>query len=92
MQRTVVVWADWTLHPWCHNSSNVGVVTAGQVIHNSSTYNILIKYKYDNSILVRYEPYYIVNSNNFYVVDTIPARDKNPKFPTTNSLLVADLT
>ena len=24
----VVVGADWTLHPWCHN--NVGGVTAGQ--------------------------------------------------------------
>ena len=47
---TVVVGADWTLHPWRHNSnvggvtvgqakhhlSNVGGVTACQVIHNSS--------------------------------------------------------
>ena len=28
--------ADWTLHPWRHNSSNVGGVTAGQMQHNSS--------------------------------------------------------
>ena len=32
---TVVAGADWTLHPRCHN--NVGGVTAGQDIHNSST-------------------------------------------------------
>ena len=49
---TVVVGADWTLHPWRynnvggvtagqarHNSSNVGGVTAGQVGHNSSSNN-----------------------------------------------------
>ena len=36
MQLTVVVGADWTLHPWRHNSSNVGGVTAGHVRHNSS--------------------------------------------------------
>ena len=36
MHRTVVVGADWTLHPWRHNSSNVGGVTAGQVGHNFS--------------------------------------------------------
>ena len=49
---TVVVGADWALHPWCqnnvggvtagqtrHNSSNVGGVTAGQAGHNSSNYN-----------------------------------------------------
>ena len=28
--------ADWTLHPWRHNSSNVEGDTAGQVTHNSS--------------------------------------------------------
>ena len=28
--------ADWTLHTWRHNSSNVGGVTAGQARHNSS--------------------------------------------------------
>ena len=28
--------ADWTFHPWRHNSSNVGGVTAGQTRHNSS--------------------------------------------------------
>ena len=28
--------ADWTLHPWRHNSSNVGGVTASQARHNSS--------------------------------------------------------
>ena len=39
MQPTVVVEADWTLHPWRHNSSNVGGVTAGQVEHNSSNNN-----------------------------------------------------
>ena len=46
---TVVVGADWTLHPWRHNnvggvtagqarhiSSNVGGVTVGQAGHNSS--------------------------------------------------------
>ena len=45
----MVVGADWTLYPWCHNnvsgitvgqarhnSSNVGGVTAGKVRHNSS--------------------------------------------------------
>ena len=31
---TVVVGADWTLHPWRHN--NVGGVTAGQARHISS--------------------------------------------------------
>ena len=31
---TVVVGAEWTLHPWCHN--NVGGVTVGQARHNSS--------------------------------------------------------
>ena len=36
MQLTVVVGADWTLHPWCHNSGNVGGVTAGQARHNAS--------------------------------------------------------
>ena len=36
MQLTVVVGADWTLHPWRHNSSHVGSVTAGQARHNSS--------------------------------------------------------
>ena len=39
MQLTVVVGADWTLHPWRHNSSNVRGVTAGQVGHNSSIIN-----------------------------------------------------
>ena len=54
MQPTVVMGADWTLHPWRHNSSNVGVSlrarcdttqvmlggdTAGQVRHNSSIVN-----------------------------------------------------
>ena len=34
MQLTVAVGVDWTLHPWRHNSSNVGGVTAGQVGHN----------------------------------------------------------
>ena len=29
---TVVVRADWTLHPWRHN--NVGGITAGQARHN----------------------------------------------------------
>ena len=32
----VVVGADWTLHPWRHNSSNVGGVIANQARHNSS--------------------------------------------------------
>ena len=36
MQPTVVVGADWTLHPWHHKSSNVGGVTAGQARHKSS--------------------------------------------------------
>ena len=36
MQQTVVVGADWTLHPWHHSSSNVGGVTVGQAQHNSS--------------------------------------------------------
>ena len=36
MPLTVVVGADWTLHPWHHNSSNIGGVTAGQARHNSS--------------------------------------------------------
>ena len=36
MQSTVVVGADWTLHPWRHNSSNVGGVTTDQARHNSS--------------------------------------------------------
>ena len=36
MQPTVVVGADWTLHPWRHNSSNVGSVTACQARQNSS--------------------------------------------------------
>ena len=35
MQPTVVVEADWTLHPCRHNSSNVGGVTAGQERHKS---------------------------------------------------------
>ena len=39
MQLTEVVEADWTLHPWRHNSSNVGGVTAGQARHNSSSSN-----------------------------------------------------
>ena len=30
--------ADWTLHPWHHNSSNVGGVTAGQARHNSCNF------------------------------------------------------
>ena len=51
---TVVVGADWTLHPWRynnvggvtagqarHNSSNVGGVTTVQVGHNSSVYNVM---------------------------------------------------
>ena len=50
---TVVVGADWTLHPWRHNNvggvlagqvrhnaSNVGGVTAGHVGPNSSTHNV----------------------------------------------------
>ena len=36
MQLTVVVGADWTLHPCRHKSSNVGGVTAGLARHNSS--------------------------------------------------------
>ena len=36
MQLTVVVGADWTLHPWRHNSSNVGGVTAVHARHTSS--------------------------------------------------------
>ena len=30
MQPTVVVGTDWTFHPWRHNSSNVGGVTAAR--------------------------------------------------------------
>ena len=36
MQRMAIVGADWTLHPWHHNSSNVWGVIAGQARHNSS--------------------------------------------------------
>ena len=57
---TVIVGADWTLHPWRHN--NVGGVTAGQARHNSiivggvtasqvghnSSTNSMIKYKIIN--------------------------------------------
>ena len=32
----MVMGADWTLHPWRHNSNNVGGVTGGQARHNSS--------------------------------------------------------
>ena len=34
--------ADWTLHPWRHNSSNVGGVTAGQVRHNTTSFNTVV--------------------------------------------------
>ena len=72
MQPTVVVGEDWTLHPWCNNSSNVGVslratrgnssnvrgVTAGQVRHNSSPYNNHSDYYY-----------YHVQAMKHYVID-----------------------
>ena len=51
MKLTVVVGADWTLHRWRHNSSNVGGVTAGQARHNSS--NVVVE------LLVSVIPLYI---------------------------------
>ena len=35
--------ADWTLHPWRHDSSNVGGVTAGQARHNSSILGVSLR-------------------------------------------------
>ena len=58
MQPTVVVGADWTLHPWHQNSSNIGCsnivgVTAGQERHNSGTVGGVtagqVKHNYGNS-------------------------------------------
>ena len=45
MQPTVVVGADWTLHPWRHKSSNAEDVTAGQAGQNSSCDNSVINVK-----------------------------------------------
>ena len=46
--------ADWTSHPWRHNSSNVGVVTAGLVGHNSSR---------DNRTNRAFQNYALINHN-----------------------------
>ena len=52
MQLTVVVGADWTLHPWRHNSSNVGGVTVGQAKHNSSNVEVVTagQVRYNSSL------------------------------------------
>ena len=51
MQLTVVVGADWTLHPWRHNSSNVGGVTAGQARHNSSNVVVSLRARWDTTLV-----------------------------------------
>ena len=51
---TVVVGADWTLHPWRHN--NVGGVTAGQVRHNSSKVGGSLRARWDDSIMYNGAP------------------------------------
>ena len=50
MQRAVVVWADWTLYPWRHNSSNVGGVTAGPARHNSSNVGVSLRAMCDTTL------------------------------------------
>ena len=49
MQRTVVVGADWTLHPWCHN--NVGGVTVGQARHNSRNVGVSLRARCDTTLV-----------------------------------------
>ena len=46
---TVVVGADWTLHPWRHN--NVGSVTAGQARHNSSNGGGSLRARLDTTLV-----------------------------------------
>ena len=48
---TVVVRADWTLHPWRHN--NVGGITAGQARHNSSNVGCvgLLRARWDTTLV-----------------------------------------
>ena len=42
--------ADWTLHPRCHN--NVGGVTAGQARRNSSNVGVLLRAKWDTTLVI----------------------------------------
>ena len=51
MQLTVVVGADWTLHPWCHNSRNVGGGTAGQARHNSSNVGVSLQARWYTTLV-----------------------------------------
>ena len=51
MQPMVVVGADWTLHTWHHNSSNVGGVTAGQARHNSSNVGVSLRARCDTTLV-----------------------------------------
>ena len=63
MQRTVVVGADWTLHPWRYNSSNVEGVTAGQARHNSSNVGGVTAARWDTTLV-----YSIMMHNKFHSV------------------------
>ena len=52
MQLTVVVGADWTLHPWRHNSSNVGGVTVGQARHNSINVGVSLRVRRNTTLVI----------------------------------------
>ena len=51
MQLMVVAGADWTVHPWRHNSSNVGGVNASQARHNSSNVGVSLRARWDKTPL-----------------------------------------
>ena len=52
MQPTVVVWADWTLHPWRHNSSNVGAVTAAMRDTTRVMSGVSLRAKLDTTLVI----------------------------------------
>ena len=44
--------ANWPLHPWLHNSSNVGSVTVGQARHNSSNVGGVTAGHWDTTLVI----------------------------------------
>ena len=74
----VVVGADWTLHPWHHNSINVGGDTAGQVRHNSI---VLFYYPIRQSFTMLFW-----NQDVLYIISNV--RFKNPCFGKLSVLLL----
>ena len=51
MQLTVVVGADWTLHPWRHKPSNVGGVTAARPDTTQVIFGVPLRARWDTTLL-----------------------------------------